>query len=92
MFLVPRREELKSRAEAYRQIHGLKIERELGHGMQGAVFSTSSATRQSTIEIHAAKAAYIEELDAYLRLREKHVATIRAHEPSSEIPVSRTAS
>jgi len=71
------REELQSRAEAYCQAHGLKVERELGHGMQGMVFSTSSATRESAIKVHAAQAAYIRERDAYLRLQENHVAVIR---------------
>jgi hypothetical protein len=54
-------EELLRRAEAYAQNLGLHIERQLGFGVQGTVYSSD---RRTAIKVHEREVAYRRERDA----------------------------
>jgi hypothetical protein len=60
-------EEFFQRAESYAQKLSLRIERQLGFGVQGTVYSSS---RRTAIKVHEREVAYQRERDAYLRLRD----------------------
>jgi hypothetical protein len=76
-------EELRRRAREYTQRHGLLLGNELGAGVHGIVFATESQPKKgrpplrSAIKIHQRAADYGRERDAYLRLKEHGVTTIR---------------
>ena len=62
-----------SRAEAYCQNQGLRLEKHLGFGVQGQVYSTD---RKTAIKVHEREIAYQRERNAYLRLREHGIRDI----------------
>jgi len=73
MFYLP--ELLISRARVYCDRLGLKIQDPiLGRGLQGMVFSSN---HQSAIKVHAEKAGYLRELQAYSRLAQHDVREVR---------------
>ena len=75
--------ELVARATEHAQRHGRVLGRELGHGVHGIVFVSTSqrgnraAAAQSAIKVHEHESDYCRERDIYLRLQSKSVTTIR---------------
>jgi len=53
---------------------GLEIRDELGAGIEGTVFATTS---QTAIKVHMHQAAYQREKEIYLRLRDRGVETVK---------------
>lgn len=73
------RPQLVQRAHEYCRIHALAIRRQLGFGVHGIVFAAESQndSGRSAIKAHEHEADYRRERDAYLRLQEHEVKTIR---------------
>ena len=72
MFYLP--ELLTQYAQAYTQRIGVTIESRLGRGIQGMVFLASN---HSAIKVHADRAGYARELNAYSRLAQHYVTQVR---------------
>jgi hypothetical protein len=76
-------DEARIRAEAYAKQRGLEIGEELGHGVDGIVFSTEGQPQDAEGKFRSAVKAslnatkYIRERDVYLRLEENQVRRIR---------------
>lgn len=68
--------EVLARASAFAAKHNVQLERPLGRGKDGTVYSTS---RPSAIKVHAYSGSYQRELACYLRLREQSITEIRGH-------------
>jgi hypothetical protein len=73
------RTELVERAEEYCRRKGLALAQQLGFGVHGIVFSvrSQSETGRRAIKAHERQADYHRERDAYLRLEEHGIQTIR---------------
>lgn len=81
MFYAP--EVLTKRAELYCSRLKLKIEEQLGKGLQGMVFLLSN---RSALKIHSNKDGYERERQAYGRLMQHKVTQVRGH----SVPTLRT--
>jgi hypothetical protein len=76
-------EELRFRAQAYANEHGLPLADELGHGVHGIVFATEGQVQHGTLPLRSAIKAHLREIDycrerdVYLRLQSCNVTMIR---------------
>jgi hypothetical protein len=77
------RDKLVLRAQEFAQGRGLSLGNQLGHGVHGIVFATESQPEkgvpavQSAVKVHEREAAYCQERDVYLRLKENAVTAIQ---------------
>ena len=80
------KEEALQRAREYAEKHGLALGRELGHGMNGVVYSaecpnpTPREPSNSAVKVSHRETEYLRERDVYFRLQELGVTTIRTCE------------
>lgn len=66
-------ESQQSRAQQYAEAHGVVIEKNLGFGVQGAVYSTD---RQTALKVHDREQFYQRERDVYFRLQDCKVSEV----------------
>jgi hypothetical protein len=71
--------DLVRRVQEYADRRRLVVGKSLGSGVHGSVFAAESQTQggQSALKVHERESAYCRERDAYLRLRERDITTIR---------------
>jgi hypothetical protein len=74
-------EDIDQRASRYASRRGLRLDRQLGYGRDGIVFSTALPTGDATaVKVFRRAAAYRRELAAYRRLRDNAVVEIEGHD------------
>jgi hypothetical protein len=73
------RTDLIRRLQTYADRYGLTVERELGAGVHGIVFSAGHQTEggRSAVKVHERGADYARERDVYLRLRANGLTAVR---------------
>jgi hypothetical protein len=65
---------LRAKADQYCQGNNTSVKQQLGYGTQGVVFLTE---RNSVVKVHSLKQGYQRERDAYRRLQERNIVTVR---------------